>query len=251
MTKDGEILLQNTKSPTDSLWTLDLANWGQSSIPPFALQTIRLDSEAEFVKFTHAVFGSCPVSTFTSAVDLGWLGNYPKISGRMIRRNPPISRATAMGYLDQTRQGQRSTRQANATPTPDEFLRVTVLTAKELMNSSDATGRFPIITKSGWEYLLVSTMGGYVHLQLLKSRSKSEYVRVYKLMYDYFQQYGHQPTIQRLDNESSSDLEVFLRACDVKIQYVPPGIHRQTPSECAIRHTKNCIIAMCTMAERK
>ena len=68
-------------------------------------------------------------------------------------------------------------------------------------------------------------------------------------MYDYFHPYNHNPTIQRLDNDTSSDLEVFLRACDVKIQYVPPGIHRQNPSERAIRHTKNCIIAMCTTAD--
>jgi len=158
--------LQNSKSPTDTLWHLDFANLQRIKIPT-ALQTIRHDSNAEYVKFTHAVFGSCPISTFISAVDKGWLGNYPKISSRMIRQNPPISRATAMGYLDQTRQGQRSTRQAHATPIPDEdnddeFLRVMVMPVTELMNSSDATGRFPITTKSGWEYLLVSTLGGYM-----------------------------------------------------------------------------------------
>ena len=111
--KDGEILFHNSKLPTDALWYLDFTNNRHMSS---ALQTIRLDSNAEYVSFTHAVFGSIPVSSFLSAVDQGWLGNYPKITGRMIRQNPPITRATAMGYLDQTRQGQRSTRQAHATP---------------------------------------------------------------------------------------------------------------------------------------
>lgn len=258
VSKDDEVLLQGSKLPTDTLWHLNLEvpDYATEN-SSYALQTIRHDTNAEYVRFTHAVFGSHPVSTFQAAADKGWLGNYPRITGRMIRQNPPIERSTAMGYLDQSRQGQRSTRQ-HATPVDededdtgvdDDFLRFAMIATADLMNSSDATGRFPIPTKSGFEYILVSTLGGYVHLQLLKSRNKSEYVRAYKLMYDYYEQYGHKPTIQRLDNESSSDLETFLRACGVATQFVPPGIHRQNPSERAIRHTKNCIIAMCMTAD--
>ena len=260
VSKDEEILLEGRKLPTDTLWYLDLSKPACDAevISSYALQTIRHDTNAEFVQFTHAVFGSHPLSSLLNAVDKGWLGNYPRITGRMIRQNPPIERATAMGYLDQSRQGQRSTRQATkpvvsedeAEETSDEFLRFAVVATAELMNSSDATGRFPIATKSGYEYILVSTFCGYVHLQLLQARSKGEYVRAYKLMYDYYDQYGHKPTIQRLDNESSTDLETFLRVCQVDTQFVPPGIHRQNPSERAIRHTKNCIIAMCITADR-
>ena len=68
-------------------------------------------------------------------------------------------------------------------------------------------------------------------------------------MYAYFKQYGHTPTAQRLDNVSSTELELFLRESNVDVQYVPPGIHRQNPSERAIRHVKNCIIAMCMTAD--
>ena len=130
---------------------------------------------------------------------------------------------TAMGYLDQTRQGTRSTKKTkkmhakdveevvedDEVGSRDEFLRWNVCSTHDMMNSSDATGRFPICSKSGWEYILVSTMGGYVHLELLKDRTKEEYVRAYKSMYTYFQRYGHTPRLQRLDNESSSDLKNF------------------------------------------
>ena len=257
ISKDDEVLLQNSKSPTASLWHLDLSkHTATRALTSYALQTIRHDTNAEYVQFTHAVFGSHPVSSFQAAVDKGWLGNYPRITGRMVRQNPPVERATAMGYLDQSRQGQRSTKRPPQSTLDDEvedpnddFLRWAVLATHDLMNSSDATGRFPIPTKSGYEYILVSTLGGYVHLQLLKSRSKAEYVRAYKAMYAYYEQYGHKPTIQRLDNESSTDLETFLRGCHVETQFVPPGIHRQNPSERAIRHTKNCIIAMCVTAD--
>jgi hypothetical protein len=374
VSKDEEILWQGSKSVTDPLWHLDFADLKcRDCIPEAsgeACQSIRLDTNAEYVKFVHAVFGSCPISTFLNAMDKGWFGNLPRLTALMIRQNPPVVRATAMGYLDQSRQGQRSTRKASSSrlhsgsasgkaalgadiarggsnrsasgkgalgtdvarggsnrsasgkgalgtdvarggrldvsrdigmdkggkdikannstlsntdvPWPasiymedisnssnrgrsnstddgssqsneeevdSPFLKWNVFGAQELMNSSDATGRFPITTKSGWNYLLVSTMGGYVHLELLKDRTKGEYIRAYKQMYAYFKMYGHTPTIQRLDNESSTELELFLRELEVDTQFVPPGIHRQNPSERAIRHTKNCIIAMCMTAD--
>ncbi len=147
------------------------------------MQTVRHDSNAEFAQFTHANFGSCPISTLLAAVSKGWLGNYPRITAQMIHQNPPVERATAMGYLDQTRQGQRSTRSVRVTtssvapstrvvddtaPICDgvEHLSLTVISMASFMNSSDATGRFLITTKSGYNYLLVSTIGGYVHLRV-------------------------------------------------------------------------------------
>jgi hypothetical protein len=275
VTKDDEVVWQNSKEPNDTLWTLNFAdlpdlNGVVLDCKPKAFQTIRHDTNAEYVRFVHAVFGSCPISTLLNAFDKGWLSNMPKITAKMIRQNPPVERATALGFLDQHIKGHNSTRVTkgkanNVSPRSnsveidnvededeevvDEHLKWQVIGAQELMNSSDATGRLPITTKSGWDYILVSTLNGYVHLQLLRDRSKEEYVRAYKLMYDYYRRWGHRPTIQRLDNETSTDLELFLRGCGVEVQKVPPGIHRQNPSERAIRHTKNCIIAMCVTAD--
>ena len=76
--KDEEILLRGTKFPTDTLWHLNLSKPACSEeIFSYALQTIRHDTNAEYVQFTHAVFGSLPVSSLQSAIDKGWLGNYP------------------------------------------------------------------------------------------------------------------------------------------------------------------------------
>jgi hypothetical protein len=117
-------------------------------------------------------------------------------------------------------------------------------------NSSDATGRFPFPTKSGWNYLLISTMNGYVHLELMANRQKKEeYLRVYQSTYDFYKSKGKTLTTQRLDNETSFALESFLRLEQVEVQYAPPGIHRQNPSERAIRHIKNALIAMCVTTD--
>jgi hypothetical protein len=62
-----------------------------------------------------------------------------------------------------------------------------VFTREEFFNSSDATGRFPVPTASGYEYILVSTLNGYVHLELLKKRNASAYLRAYKAMYAFYE----------------------------------------------------------------
>jgi hypothetical protein len=111
------------------------------------------------------------------------------------------------------------------------------------MNSSDATDEFPFETLSGWNYVLGSTLKGYVHLQLLRNRKAPEYRRAYKDMYAFYAALGKTTRTQRLDNETSGELEIFL--AETQAKYVAPGIHRQNRSERAIRHAKNCIMAMC------
>jgi hypothetical protein len=231
-----------------------------------AFQTIHHSSDAEYVRYIHAVFASCPLSTLMRALVLGYLNNLPKLNEKMLRANPDVCRATAMGYLDQTRQGQRSTKhrkkataRAMAAYQYDPMdmgeesdsgnVCFQVITREQFFNSSDATGRFPIPTASGWEYILVSTLNGYVHLELLKDRTASEYRRAYTAMYAFYELHGKLPTTQRLDNESSGQLRAFLVEAKTKIEFVAPGIHRQNPSERAIRHAKNTIIAMCVTAD--
>jgi hypothetical protein len=145
------------------------------------------------VAYLHGVFASCPLSTFLYALRAGWLGNYPKIIPLMVEQNPPVARATFMGYLDQTRQGQRFTKgkrrqisrrpgrkQAqvpSSTGNIDDSLLFHIqdasdtphlcfqdITSTEFMNSSDATGKFSFLKLSGWNYILVFTLKGYVLL---------------------------------------------------------------------------------------
>ena len=282
----GTSIWHDVKAPHDRLWKLDLdtlpnqptevdkigaTEAAYKTVEPVwgtAHQSIRLDTDAEYVRFAHAVFGSHPISTFVNATAKGWLGNFPKLTARMIRQNPPVERATAMGYLDQTRQGLQSTKpkrddrhnlvnDAEDIDTDEDYAETTaeprvcfqVLSTETWLNSTDATGRLPFTTLSGWNYVLVSTMRGYVHLQLIRDRTKAEYTRAYRDMYAFYRSHGKCPTTQRLDNETSDELEGFLREAQVQIQYVPPGIHRQNPAESVLRHAKNCIFAMCSTAD--
>jgi hypothetical protein len=249
--KDGTSVWHGTKAINDTLWHLDLADLYLRLSPQTgtAFQTIRLDTDHEFVAFAHAVMASCPISTLLKAMDAGWLSNYPKLTSKMIRNNPPVSRATALGYLDQTRQGQHSTQPAAPSVTKrvtappmisedeededdDPFLRLQVLPASACTtNSSDATGKFPFPTKSGWNYLLVSTMNGYIHLELMANRSKKEYLRVYESTYEFYKSRGHTPTAQRLDNETSSDLENFFKRVWRKFRFLKKPAYGMSASK--------------------
>jgi hypothetical protein len=99
------------------------------------------------------------------------------------------------------------------------------------MISSELMGKFPFPTLSGWNYILVSTLKGYVYFELLRKRTAPEYLRAYKAMYTFYAGLGKTPTIQRLDNDSSNELQHFLKEAQVKIELVAPRIHRQNPSE--------------------
>jgi hypothetical protein len=160
----------------------------------------------------------------------------------MIRQNPDVFRDIAMGYLNQIRQGQRSARrrlrdkfQARAVHQRDPshiandnevFNNCSqVLTRAEFLNSSDTTGWFPIPTESGWEYIPVSTLSGYVHLEFLRERKAPAYLRAYKAMYAFYESRGKLPTTQRLDNETSGLLQAFLAEVKTKIEFMAPGIH--------------------------
>jgi hypothetical protein len=276
VSRNGETIWKGTKLPTEKLWNLDMADFvaGEQltmNMNHVAHQAIHIDSDAELVKFIHAVLGSPPISTFIKAADKGWLSNWPRITAKMIRKNKPVTAITARAYLDQTRQGQNSTKpgknngkrrkaprhvqEADEDCLEDDIehdqLRFSIIERDDLKNWSDTTGRFPFATIQGFNYLLVSTYGGYVHLELLRDRSQAEYVRAYTLMYAFYKERGHQPRSQGLDNETSHALEAFLKAKAVDIEYVPPHNHRTNKSERAIRHTKNCIIAMCMTADEQ
>ena len=117
----GEIISQSHKEPHDRLW-------------PFGLPTIqthnvvRHEINADFVAYSSASFFSPPDTSLANALKLGWLGNFPRLTARMLTANKPNSLSTAKGHLQQTRQrNYRSTHPApsqrvvdhNSTPQPD------------------------------------------------------------------------------------------------------------------------------------
>ena len=172
--------------------------------------------------------------------------------------------ATAQGHLDQHRQGQHSTNvpirtfdvdgslddnvqdpPENDVLTPPNAYTQVVLASQTL--HSDLTGRFPVTSRNGAQYLFVSVLDGYIHIETMKTRHHTEYVAAYKRTLNFFARFGRRPAFQRLDNETSAPLEAFALANNITIQYCPPHTHRSLKAERAIRTLKNHLVAtLCT-----
>lgn len=274
----GQIIEQSSKLPTDKLWVY--TDHPTLASTPTAASAIHHEIHADYVKYASKSFGNPADSTFIQAAARGYLGNYPRLTAHMIRNNLPASIESAKGHLDRTRQGLRSTnkpkkkRQRRRSPgtndsdgvtiTPDssteEYLRsffgddddiddndnviTKTLPQSSLTNYSDLTGKFPYTSRRGNNYILLSLFRGYIHVEPMASRSSSDYIKAYKKTFDFYSSHDHRPSYQRLDNETSEDLETYLRTvAKVSVSYVAPNSHRANKAERAIRSWKNHFIA--------
>lgn len=263
VTHDTNIVLQGPKLPQDSLWHVSLPSTPTSSPSPFLCNAAAVfGSDKNFVAFAHASMGSPPISTFLRAIRTGYLSTWPRLTPKIVAAHPPHSIATAKGHLTQTRQGLDSTTStASATtafsPEADPLLDIPDLPpSMEEANrvyikqlhlshevSSDLTGKFPISSSSGSQYVLVSEMNGYIHCEPMASRSNSEYLRAFKNIVLFFTQLGHRPFYQKLDNECSTTLQTYLRNEKITLQFCPPGQHRSNRAERSIQTFKDHAIA--------
>ena len=193
---------------------------------------------------------------------------YPQLTSNILSANPPLTIATAQGHLDQHRQGQHSTKTPvqifdtdadsdsesdtdsipnTRTPTLNQAYTQIVLISDTL--HSDLTGRFPVTSNNGAQYIFVSILDGYIHVETMKSRHHTDYIAAYKRTLNFFARLGRRPAFQRLDNETSGQLESFALSSNITIQYCPPHTHRSLKAERAIRTFKNHFIAtLCTVA---
>ena len=263
-TYNGCTVVQQDRSSYDSLWHVTLptvqphacASAAQYHSIPSSSST-----DESFVRFMHAAFGSPALSSFANAIRCKFIPSLPRLTSDILSANPPHTTPTALGHFDQTRQGQQSTKRfvslfpdteestlETVSPIMDNsinnhaYIHVFVLT--ETMHS-DLTGKFPVTSFSGMQYLIISVLDGYVHVEPMKSRHHLEYIAAYKRTINFFSKLGRKPIFQRLDNETSAALESFARSNDISIQYCAPHQHRALKAERAIRTFKIILLQHC------
>ena len=265
ITNGNTVVAHLTKTSTDTLWSIDLASPTSQTIitspPASANLVISMKTNADFVNFVHASFGSPVSSTFLQAATRGYLTNYPRITSHMISSNLPNSIATAKGHLNQTRQGQHSTKtpvippnttispllppsSTVQTPNDDDtniaFLKIIPISET---NHSDLTGRLPFISRKGNQYILFSVLNGYIHLEPMPSKDGAAYVTALSNTFTFYECHKVPVSYQRLDNETSNLVEKFLKNKNIQIEYVPPNNHRANNAERAIQDGKCHLVA--------
>ncbi len=236
-----------------------------------ANSVLSLPSDRKFVQFTYASFGSPAISTYKRAIRKGYLSTIPRLTSALFGKHTPNSVATAMGHLDRRRQGLDSAPPPPAAPSPVVVVEpstyeddINNMSEKSLATNEvdtnvytklcatanfDATGRLP----GRYAYHLVSCYNGNIHVEAMQSRTSTSYIDAYDKSFLHWAQYGHVPTIVRLDAETSVALEQFLLNDKhvTSFQYFPTGTHRANRAEHCIWTWKNHFIATLATASPK
>ncbi len=252
---DDDLVHFSPKTTAATVWTLPI----QCPLE-HANAVISLPSDKKFVEFTNASLGSPVQSTLLRAVRRGYLSTMPRLTSELLCKHPSNTVATAMGHLDRTRQGLDSTKSVPASPAqpvdtydtdiaaiPDKTGIIidndqNVYTMLIATADFDSTSRFPV-PSAGEKYIyhLVSCFNDNIHVEPMQSRTSGSYFQAYAKTFDHWARYGPVPSIVRLDNETSVELETFLlEVKQVKtFQYFPQGNHRANRAERCIRTWKN------------
>jgi Reverse transcriptase (RNA-dependent DNA polymerase). len=231
--------------------------WHIHTAPHHKLNTIlhKKQPKTQLAIFLHATLFSPAPSTLIKAIKSGYLSTWPGLTPDLISKHLPPQIATMKGHLDQEAQGLQSTRPTplDETSPADDWQIVTQRTNNVMIDTlqptdktySDLTGRFPHISRSGYQYIFI-----LYHYDTnaiipfpMKDRTEAEHIKAWTHCYDYLKKRGHAPMLHVMDNETSQNLLNAIEKKRVNVQLVPPHVHRRNAAERAIRTFKNHFIA--------
>ena len=248
---------------TDGLWVTDIS---QNNVPIINTENTQNNSAnsvytlrtiADVIKYHH-MCAWCPcVKTWTEAIDNGHFSGFPGLTSQNVRKYLPLSVENTKGYMKKERQHIRSTKKteviemtANKQQPKSCYARKNEAVYKTFpvetgKIASDLTGRFPVRSSRGNQYVMVV----YIHdpnviLALpLKDRTQSSLIAAHTKLYDKITEKGFVPHIHICDNECPEAFKRFLKLKDITLQKVPPYDHRTNPAEKAIDTFKSHFIA--------
>ena len=188
------------------------------------------------------------------------LRSFPGLDYELISKYLPPSTATAKGHMVRTRQGARSTH-SNRQEIVDARLEVDdmnppehicmamedemfifAVLADEIDGTiySDQTGRFPVRSFSGKNYIFVAYIykTNYILLRSLTSRTDADMSKVFKDLYAYLGERNLKPKLHVLDNQCSRAIKSFIRKEGTDIQLVEPHNHRVNAAKTTVKTAK-------------
>ena len=200
------------------------------------------------INFYHLTLGAPSITTWLQAIDKGWFSNFPGLTSGRVRQYCTNKMETAKGHLKLKRQHVQSTKPKQIRSN-NHTVSAHVFEPRNQL-SMDMTGRYPITSKRGNQYILVMIDWdtNYIKLIPLKSRKADTYVNAYKEGYEWFKEHGVQAKLLKLDNEISNTLIQAITADKLEYQLASPDDHRQLPAERAIRDVKAHFISIRNIA---
>lgn len=262
---DGSVLLRGSRCENNGLWTIPISPADEANN---ATSTRR--SKGEAAEWLHALMGSPDSRAMKECLKRGYV-SFPGTSYEDYLKHEPNSEATAKGHMRETAFKSRDKKYIHNEY--EDFFPSKLFEKKKPISQmehaiahvmkievpdiqqglhSDLTGRLPFTSDNGFDYILVfyCPYANYTHLQLLRTRTASDYVAAHKRAHAFFLSKGVRIEFSRIDNESSKELEAWgaTQSPPVKMQYVPPHVHRGNRSEKEVGSVKNHLISMINTA---
>ncbi len=248
--ENREVILEGKRCPKTRLWMVDLVQHHTAST------IIHNESVSNQIDFYHAAMGYPVPSTMQHAIEKGYL-RFPGLTPTAFKKYGDYSVPTAKGHLDQTRSGIRSTKSSASTIFPTELaqtvLHNTISVSTQPIHApssrvhTDLTGRFPITSKRGYQYVMLvyHEDSNYIHVEPMISRHSNHHLIAFQSACNFFNN-NKKLSINkaRFDNETSADMQSLCKSMNISVEFVPPGNHRTNLSERCIRTFKAHFIAI-------
>ena len=251
---------RETKSPR--LWRFSLRP-GDSNVTspppawtngPTALSASDLPSVGALVRYLHAAAGFPVKSTWLAAIKAGNYASWPGLTYTNASKYCPVSVESIKGHLTQSRQGVRSTKPKPEpappapTPAPSTASKLLVISTEPISKLySDDTGRFPIRSRSGNNYIMLAyhVDTNAILVEPFESRHDRHRLAAADRIMTRLAKRGHGVDLQILDNECSAAYKLHIEEkWKAKFQLVPPDVHRRNIAERAIRTFKAHFLAI-------
>ena len=159
-----------------------------------------------------------------------------------------MCKETIKGHMVQTRQYFRSTKPTRKHNRPNEHIPKevdeTCISNKRHIKTThisklytDDTGRFPVISRTGNQYIMVAyhCYSNVIIVVPFKSREDKDHMVAYNNIMQRLKDRNMLVNPQILDNEASKEYKTIIKdKWNIKYQLVPFHIHRQNSSERAI-----------------
>ena len=109
---------------------------------------------------------------------------------------------------------------------------------------TDQTGRFPVQSYKGMQYIMVlyELSSNVILVEPLRNKTTGEMVAAYQKLVDRLEEGGVKPNFHILDNEISGEYRDAIRENKMKFQLVPPNDHRRNIAEKAVQVFKDHFI---------
>ncbi len=121
---EGATVLTGKRTPTTCLWQFNMppamATPNKQTPEHVALAAIGSATPAKLVALAHATLFSPALSTLQTALQKGYLTNFPGLTDPLLRKHPLQSIAMVKGHLDQTRMNYASTKQPLSDPATED-----------------------------------------------------------------------------------------------------------------------------------